>query len=665
MPHEPDPPPAGSRARHDEAAGPPEIPRVSESLASIAQPGQAPVAQARPGLPALAFAALGVVYGDIGTSPLYALKACFAVNGVPPTSANVYGILSMVFWALILVVSIWYLGFILRADNRGEGGILALMALATFHGGRIVSRRGLLVALGLLGTALLYGDGMITPAISVLGAIEGLQHATPALAPFVIPVSAAILLGLFMVQRRGTAGVARLFSPLTCIWLVSIAGLGVPAILKEPLVWQAINPAHAARFFIANGWLGLHVLGSVFLTITGAEALYADVGHFGRRPIRAAWFALVLPALLLNYFGQGALLLRDPGAVDNPFYALVPTPLLYPMVAVATAAAIVASQAIISGVFSLTSQAQKLGYLPRMTIVHTSHHTVGQIYVPSVNSFLMVATIGLVLAFRSTDNLAQAYGIAVSATMPITTLLFYVVARRRFGWSAARAGLLCGFFFLIDISFFGANALKIPQGGWFPIVVAAIVWTLMSTWREGIGILQAIGKAAGMPLQMLLEDLGRRKVVRVPGTAVFMSNAPADEAPLVLLHHLKHNKVLHERVVLLSILPQEVPTVAPEDRIETHELGHEFYQVLVRFGFMETPNVAEWLAASEPLKGLVKPAETTYYLGRQTLVPTGHSGMTTWRKKLFRFMARNAQRATAYFRLPPNRVVELGAQVRF
>jgi KUP system potassium uptake protein len=643
----------------------PTVPPAGEEPAAAAAGRAHSPPQSRRALAALAFAALGVVYGDIGTSPLYALKACFGSQGVAPTPENVYGVLSLVFWALVLVISVWYLGFILRADNRGEGGILSLMALATSRRKEPDRLRRYLILLGLFGTALLYGDGIITPAISVLGAVEGLEEATPALEPFVIPLSVAILVALFAVQRRGTAGVAKLFSPVTLIWFLSIASLGLAAILRQPQVLAAVNPLFAVRFFAANGVVGFLVLGFVFLVVTGGEALYADLGHFGRPPIRFAWFVLVLPALLLNYFGQGALLLSHPEAAAHPFYRLVPGPLLYPMVGLATAAAVVASQAVISSAFSLTRQALQLGYAPRLTIVHTSKETVGQIFVPSVNRILLIACIGLVVGFRSTENLAAAYGIAVSATMAMTSLLFIVVAVTRLGWSPLRAALLGGFFIMIDFSFFSANIVKIVEGGWFPVSVAAVVYLLMTTWRRGVGILAEIGRRGSLPLEALLEDLGKHRVPRVAGAAVFMSNAEPGDAPLVLLHHLKHNKVLHERVALLTIRTEEVPVVPDSERVVTRELEPGFYQVIARYGYMETPNAPRALARSEPLKRVLQPATTTYYLGRVTLIPTGSKGMALWRKKLFRFMARNALRPTAYFGVPPNRVVELGAQVQF
>jgi KUP system potassium uptake protein len=615
---------------------------------------------------ALAFGTLGVVYGDIGTSPLYALRACFNVTtgGVPPTPENVYGVLSLVFWSLVLVISLKYLTFIMRADNQGEGGILALMALATPRRRAPARYRGLLIALGLFGTALLYGDGIITPAISVLGAVEGLGEATPLLEPFTTHVAVVIIVGIFLIQRWGTARVAALFSPITLLWFASIAALGVAEILDQPRVLASVNPLYAARFFVQNGLEGFLVLAFVFLVVTGGEALYADMGHFGRRPIRLAWFGLVLPALLLNYFGQGALLISDPQAAANPFYRLVPAPLLYPMIGLATAAAVVASQALISGAFSLTSQALQLGYAPRMTIVHTSGELEGRIYVSSVNTALMLACIGVVIGFGSSDNLAAAYGIAVTGTMFITTLLFHRVARDHLGWSPLRAGLVAGSFLLFDVAFLGANLVKVAHGGWFPLVTGVVVYLLMDTWKDGRTILERIGRRASIPLDLLLEDLERKPLPRASGLGVFM-NADPEGAPLVLLHHLKHNRILHERVVLLSLVTERVPEVPAEERVETREREQGFYHVTGRYGFMETPNAPETLALSEPLKEVFKPLETTYYLGRQTLLTTGKSGMAGWRKRLFRFMARNARPATAYFGLPPNRVVELGAQVEF
>jgi len=513
-------------------------------------------------LAGLALAALGVVYGDIGTSPLYAVKECFSgQHGIAPTVENVLGILSLIVWSLNFVVSLKYISLVMRADNRGEGGILALMALVRSKGvaGRIRIRR-LLLPLGLFGAALLYGDGVITPAISVLGAMEGLSVVTPAFDPFVVPITVGILLALFLFQQRGTAGVGAVFGPITLIWFGCISALGVRGIMLEPSVLRAVNPWYAVEFFVTDGWRGFLILGAVVLVFTGGEALYADMGHFGKRPIRVAWFGLVLPALLLNYFGQGALLLHDPSSARNPFYSLVPSSLLVPMIVVATAAAIVASQALISGAFSLTQQAVQLGYSPRVTIRHTSHTEMGQVYIPEVNQALAVACIGLVLAYRSSTNLAAAYGIAVTGTMSITTMLYYEVMRTRWQWPLWKAGGIAGLFLAIDLSFLGANLIKVAHGGWFPIVVAIGIFTLMATWKQGRALLAGILRENSLPMDLFLQDIKRRRPPRVPGVAVFLTSA-AGGAPPVLLHHLKHNQVLHERVILLSIVTKDIPSV--------------------------------------------------------------------------------------------------------
>ncbi|HEX9055369.1 MAG TPA: potassium transporter Kup [Gemmatimonadales bacterium] len=621
-------------------------------------------------LAGLALAALGVVYGDIGTSPLYALRECFTgEHGLPPTVDNVLGILSLIVWSLNFVVSFKYISLVMRADNRGEGGIMALMALVRSKRatGNLRVRRFLLL-LGLFGAALLYGDGVITPAISVLGAMEGLKVVAPAFDPFVVPITVAILLALFLFQKRGTAGVGLVFGPITLIWFICITLLGIRGILLDPSVVRALNPWYAVNFFAEDGLRGFLILGAVVLVFTGGEALYADMGHFGKRPIRVAWFGLVLPALLLNYFGQGALLLHDPSAAHNPFYALVPTPLLIPMIVVATAAAIVASQALISGAFSLTQQAVQLGYSPRVTIKHTSHTEAGQIYIPEVNQALAVACIGLVLAYRSSSNLAAAYGIAVTGTMTITTVLYYEVMRARWNWPLWKAGGLAGLFLLVDATFFSANLVKVPSGGWFPIVVAIGIFTLMATWKQGRILLSGIMRENALPMDLFLRDIARRKPPRVPGVAVFLTS-DASGAPPVLLHHLKHNQVLHERVILLSVVTKEIPIVAEEDRLRSASLGEGFCQVIAHYGFMESPDVPAIIGAlsQPPPRGLgltVNLMQTTFYLGRETLIATGRTKMATWRKKLFIVMTRNAQSAATFFRLPPNRVVELGAQIQ-
>jgi len=635
---------------------------------------------------ALAFTALGVVYGDIGTSPLYALKECFSGHhSIDPTPENVLGVLSLVFWSITFVVSVKYVGFVLRADNRGEGGILALLALvrpiAHPTSGRVV-----LLTLGLFGAALLYGDGVITPAISVLGAVEGLSVATPAFDRFVWPLAALILTLLFLFQRHGTQRVGRVFGPIMTLWFVSIGLLGIRGIAMHPQVLQAVNPWHAVDLFIRDGTEGFLILGSVVLVLTGAEALYADMGHFGRRPIRVAWFAVALPCLLLNYFGQSALLLENPGTATNPFFSLVPAWGLYPMVVIATAAAIVASQALISGAFSLTRQAVQLGYSPRVTIVHTSHTEMGQIYIPEVNQALWVGCLALVVGFRSSTNLAAAYGIAVTGTMITTTLLFHTVACERWKWNLWRARALTGLFLAVDLAFFGANLIKFREGGWFPLVVAAAIYILMTTWNRGRARLAAIVRENTLPMELFLADVARKRPHRVPGLAVFLTS-DISGAPPVLLHHLKHNKVLHENVMLLSVVTEEIPQVDQSERAECRELGEGFYQVIAHFGFMETPDIPAVLQSlgQDGIEGRpvpVKVMETTFYLGRETLIATHHHGkahpapagrdgasapgrMALWRKRLFILMTRNARSATAFFGLPPNRVVELGAQIQF
>jgi KUP system potassium uptake protein len=638
-------------------------------------PGQSRVPPRGKALAALSLAALGVVYGDIGTSPLYAIKECFLPeHNLPPSGDNVLGVLSLIFWSISFVVSFKYIVVLLKADNRGEGGILALLAMVR-PSGEATGRRRLLVLLGLFGAALLYGDGVITPAISVLGALEGISVATPALEEYIVPLAVGILIALFLFQRRGTAGVGQIFGPIMVVWFVAISAFGIMGIARDPTVLRAVNPWYAVNFFVRDGLTGFLILGSVVLVFTGGEALYADMGHFGRRPIRLAWFAVAFPALLLNYFGQGALLLADPTAADNPFYKLVPPVLLYPMVVVSVAAAVVASQALISGAFSLTRQAVQLGYSPRVTVVHTSSREAGQIYIPEVNTLLMVATLALVVGFRSSTNLAGAYGIAVTGTMSITTILFANAARTRLGWRPWRVVPLATLFLIVDLSFFSANIVKIPAGGWFPIALAMVIFVLMATWKRGRVIVTTTMRENSLPLELFIADMARRSVARVPGTAVFMTS-DATVAPPVMLHHLKHNKVLHERVILMSIATQEIPTVPEAERIELKPLGQGFYTLIASYGFMESPDVPAVLAALKPLGLEIKVMDTTFYLGRETLIPTRASRakraalaakglwMSMWRKKIFVLMTNNARSATAFFQLPPNRVVELGAQVQ-
>jgi KUP system potassium uptake protein len=610
----------------------------------------------------LSLTALGVVYGDIGTSPLYALRECFhGPHAIAPTSQNVLGVLSLIFWALLIIISVKYLAFVMRADNRGEGGILALVSLTRPKRGSL-TRGGWFVALGLFGAALLYGDGMITPAISVLSAIEGIKVATPVLSHYVIPLTMLVLIALFLFQRKGSRGIGAIFGPVMTVWFLVIAILGLLHIVEDPSVLKAVNPLYAVAFFQQNGWSGYLVLGTVFLVVTGGEALYADMGHFGRIPIRTAWFSLVLPALLLNYFGQGALLLHNPKAASNPFYFLAPSWALYPMVALATAATTIASQAVISGAFSLTRQAVQLGYCPRMRINHTSEREIGQIYIPAVNWTLMITTIGLVWAFRSSSNLAAAYGVAVTTTMVITTILLYLVARDHWGWGRWKARLLMSGFLIIDLAFFGANIIKLPHGGWFPLVVAAVVFTLMTTWRRGRDILGERFREMALPDELFLNSIEIDPPIRVPGTAVFMDRMP-NATPHALLHNIKHNKILHERVVLLTVLTEEAPRVPQQERIEVLPLRHGLFRVILHYGFMEDADIPYELAKIKLPELQFKPTDTTYFLGRESLIATKRPGMAIWREKLFAWMSRNALSAAYFFGIPPNRVVELGAQV--
>jgi KUP system potassium uptake protein len=609
----------------------------------------------------LALSALGVVYGDIGTSPLYAIRECFfGPHRVPVSEANVLGILSLVFWTLIVVVSLKYLVYVIRADNRGEGGILALTALVRSHVGR-ARLRWFVVALGLFGAALLYGDGMITPAISVLGAVEGLSVAAPALEHWIVPTSVVILIGLFAFQKYGTAAVGAVFGPVMLLWFATIATLGVWGILREPAVLRAVNPVHAVRFFAANGFAGFLVLGAVFLVATGGEALYADLGHFGVRPIQIDWFSLVLPSLLLNYFGQGALVLTDPEAAHNPFYRLAPEWGVYPLLILATAAAIIASQAIISGAFSLTRQGVQLGYLPRLEIIHTSARKIGQIYIPVVNWALMAATVGLVLGFRSSSNLASAYGVAVTTTMVITTLLAYFVTRRIWGWSAWRAVVVTGAFLLVDLTFFSANIIKVGQGGWLPLLIAVVIVAIMTTWERG-GELLAAGAGSTLPMDALIQDVERGSVARVPGTAVFLSG-DATRIPTALMHNLKHNKVLHEQNLFLTVQNEEIPYVPDEERVRVEDLGASFHRIVARYGFMEDPDIPEILKEARARGVELDRGMPTYVISRSAVLPAKKPAMARWRERLFILLMRNSVRPTQFFRIPPNQVVELGRQV--
>ena len=619
---------------------------------------------ARSRLATLSLTALGVVFGDIGTSPLYAFRECFnPEHGIAPTPEAILGVVSLIVYSLLLIVSVKYVAFVMRLDNRGEGGVMALLALVQFS--RRTERRPqrrVFLALGLFGAALLYGDGVITPAISVLGATEGLEIAAPGLAPYVVPVAVAILFALFMLQKRGTARVGAMFGPVMFVWFVTIAVLGGAQIAQAPAILGALAPWHAVRFVAHGGLPAFMVLGAVVLAVTGAEALYADLGHFGRRPIRLVWFGAVFPALLLNYFGQGALLLRSPAAVQNPFYLLAAEWFRYPLLVIATLAAIVASQALISGAFSLTNQAVQLRYIPRMTVVHTSRMEMGQIYVPAVNWALMIACLLVVIGFRSSSALGAAYGIAVTGTMAITTILFYVIARDRWRWSRPRAAIIAGVFLLVDLAFFTANVVKIERGGWVPLAVAGVMFVTMETWRRGNRLLMQRLEAGAIPLDTFLAELASRRPVRVPGTAVFLTHSTT-VAPLVLLHHYRHNKVLHEHVILFSVVVEQVPEVDERSRVETATLPEGFRRVRAHYGFMERPDVPDVVRRCCADFGLAADS-VTYYLGRAYLVPTGSLRMMLWRKRLFAFMSRNAISATNYFNIPPDRVVEVGARVQ-
>lgn len=611
----------------------------------------------------LSVAATGVVYGDIGTSPIYALRESFhASHGIAPSHDNVLGILSLIFWSLILVISVKYLFLVLRADNDGEGGIIALAALVSPGDENPGAHRRVLVLIGLFGAALLYGDSMITPAISVLSAVEGLRIATPYFEPWILPLTAGILFTLFWVQSRGTGRVGAVFGPIMLIWFFVLAITGVFAMAREPVVLMGLNPVHAIHFFVENQIRGFLVLGSVFLVVTGGEALYADMGHFGRLPIRLTWFTVVLPALTLNYFGQGALILGDPGAAEHPFFLLVPEWGLYPFLALTTVATIIASQAVISGAFSLTRQGIHLGYLPRMRVEHTSSRHMGQIYLPLVNWFLMLACIGLVLGFRSSNRLAAAYGVAVTTDMVFTTILFSVVAWRRWGWNPVLVGAIVLGFLAIDLSFWGANLHKIPHGGWYPLVIAGMAFTIMTTWKRGRSIIGRRLRRRTLPVEVFLKSIGSKPPVRVPGTAVFMDSNPKGIPP-ALLHNLKHNFVLHELVVFLTILVERTPNVSRAQRYEVTSYGSGMYRVVMHVGFAEDINVPALLDALDIEELDFHPMKTTYFLGRERIIPTERRGMATWREKLFALMSQNALGATRYYGLPPNRVVELGRQV--
>jgi KUP system potassium uptake protein len=618
----------------------------------------------KPSTAMLALMALGIVFGDIGTSPLYALRECFVGStGLTITTGNVLGVVSVMLWTLVLIVCIKYIVFVMRADNRGEGGILALVALVTSLKGSFPKKHyGLFVTLGILGVALLYSDGVITPAISVLGAVEGLAEATPLFQPYIIPISLVILIGLFFIQSKGTAKVSAFFGPIIIVWFIAIAILGLTSIVQRPAILACLNPYYAISFLLRDGKHSFAVLGSVFLAVTGAEVMYADMGHFGARPIRLSWFYLVFPSLLLNYMGQGAFLLTMPKSVENLFYLIVPSKFLYPMVILASLAAVIASQAVISGAFSLARQSVQLGFLPRLLIRHTSKNAIGQVYVPFVNWSIMAGVILLVLMFRESSNLGAAYGIAVATTMLITGMLILFVARGKWGAPWPLLIALGAVFLVIDGTFFASNILKIKAGGWIVLLMACVIYLLMKTWLDGRTILKEKTIANAIDLNMFVQNIQQNPPHRVMGTAVFLAGNPQG-VPGALLHNLKHNKVIHEHTVVLSVKTEEVPYVLPESRIAVDYLGGGIYRILANYGFSETADIPALLAGIQFAELHFDPMQTTFFLGREVLVVSDDDTMFTWRKKIFLFMSHNSLNATSFFQLPPNRVVELGAQI--
>jgi len=611
----------------------------------------------------LVLGALGVVFGDVGTSPLYTMRVVFSgEHGLPLTAANVYGLLSIVFWSLIIIVTLKYVTLIMRADNRGEGGILALTALVS-HGVAHRSRtRWWLVGFGIFGAAMFYGDGMITPAITVLGAVEGLEVMAPALRSYVVPVAVVILVGLFWIQRRGTASVGVMFGPVMCVWFGVLAVLGLLQIVERPDVVAAISPLHATAFVLANPLAAFLALGSVVLAVTGTEALYADMGHFGVSPIRRAWLFAVMPALVLNYFGQGALVLADGAAIKNPFYLLAPQWALFPLVILATLAAVIASQAVISGAFSLTRQAIQMGYCPRLKILHTSDREIGQIYVPFINWTLFVAVTLLVLGFRNSDNLAGAYGIAVVMAMMIDSVLIYVVMRRVWEWGVPLAVAIAAPLIAIDFAFLASNSLKIPDGGWFPLLIGGVVFTLLTTWKRGRSILMDRLDEDSMPLDTFIESIGASPPPRVPGTAVFLTST-SNRVPHALLHNLKHNKVLHDRTVFLTIHTRDIPRVPAAERITITDLGFHFWKLQAHYGFIEDPDVPALLETCGERGLEFDMMDTSFFVSRETLIATVTPGMALWREQVFVALSKMAVKATDFFHVPTNRVVELGTQV--
>jgi KUP system potassium uptake protein len=612
---------------------------------------------------ALTLAALGVVYGDIGTSPLYAVKETFNPDhGIPLNAENVLGGMSAIFWALMIVVSLKYVILIMRADNKGEGGIMALLALASSAVRDHPQWRATIMLLGVFGASLFYGDAVLTPAISVLSAVEGLEVGTTAFKPYVMPIAVGVVIALFALQRKGTSVVGALFGPVTVLWFLAIAALGVVAIASNPEVLRALDPLHALAFVTRHGWASFVVLGAVLLAFTGAEALYADMGHFGKGPIRIAWFGLVFPALILNYFGQGALLIANPKALQNPFFLLAPAWALYLMVVLATAATVVASQATISGTYSLTRQAIQLDYLPRMQVQQTSASEIGQIYIPGANLVLLVVIVAVVIGFGSSSKLASAYGVAVTGTMLVTTFLTFFVIRFSWGYPLALCIAATGFFILVDVAFFSSALLKVVEGGWFPLALGAIVFIVMTTWRRGRVLAIAAQRRTSIPLAPFLESLSAHPPIRVPGTAVFMAGDP-EGVPNALLHNLKHFKVLHERVVFLTVVTRNIPWVPASERVAVEPLGQGFYRLMVYFGFMDRPDVSATLDLCEDCGLAFDLMQTTFFLSRTTVIPTLKEGMALWREHLFAAMARNARTAADYYNIPTNRVIELGTKI--
>ncbi len=615
----------------------------------------------------LALGALGVVYGDIGTSPLYALKEAFnPAHNVSVVPENILSLLSLIFWSLTIVISIKYLVFILRADNKGEGGILALTSMIAPYSENpevVVSRsKNVLILMGLFGAALLFGDGMITPAISILSAVEGLKLITPVFEPYIIPITLGILIGLFSLQKKGTGAVGQIFGPVTLVWFIVLAILGVTNILESPEVLKALNPIYIISFFQNNAWHGFVVLGSVFLVVTGGEALYSDLGHFGRTPIRQAWFFVALPALVLNYFGQGALLLRQPEAISNPFYLLAPSWALYPLVVLAALATTIASQALITGVFSLTLQAVQSGFAPRLHIAHTSKDEVGQIYVKNMNRLLMIGSMGLVVMFKTSSNLAAAYGLAVTTTMVITTILFYFYVRESWKWSRLTAGLICGAFLVIDLGFWGSNLLKIVDGGWFPVLIGLLGFTFMTTWKTGKKLLRSQLNDKNISVKDFLEKITADNTSRIEGIAIYLNQSLKD-APYSLIHTFEHFKVVHRHLIFLNVTKENISCVPAAERRSMYEIADGHFQIILRYGYLDQLNIAEDIAGLQLPFGKIDVQNVSFIIGRESLYATHFPGMAIWREKLFSLIAKNEISATDYFQLPKNRVVEVGIQV--